>query len=230
MNLLNAAVWYLGSVLNYFLQMLPCMLAGMAVFLCLRPLWKRRLVSLGLYSGPRREAGLALFVVFCAGLAALTLFPANFWSRAMGVFFTPEAWRGGLAPLASLYPPPREVLAGLERLPDMLTPLQEIRRALRHGDWLMFMLLGNIAMFMPIGFFTALLWRKNRWWKSAAIGCCCSAAVEFVQFFIGRSTDIDDVILNTAGALAGYWLFLLLNGLAPRFTEQFRCRRREDCC
>ncbi len=29
--------------------------------------------------------------------------------------------------------------------------------------------------------------------------------------FIGRSTDIDDVILNTFGILIGYGVFLMLN-------------------
>ena len=231
MNVLQPMGRYLGSVLSYFGQMLPCMLAGLVVFLCLRPARRDRLTQRGLYSGPCREAALALFVVFCAGLAALTLFPANFWDRAMGILFMPpDTWAEKWAFLAGLYPAPGEVMAGVARLPDMLSPLQEIRRALRHGSWLMFMLWGNIVMFLPIGFCTGLLWRNNRWWKSALIGCGCSAGIEFIQFFIGRSTDIDDVILNTTGALAGYWLFLLLQRLAPRFTEKFRCCRREDCC
>ena len=230
MNILETIRWYLGSVLDYFVQMLPCMLAGTAIFWCLRPARKARLARLGLYSPPAREVMLAVFAAFCAGLAALTLFPARFWSGALGVLFSPGDWEGGFELLLGLYPTRDEVLGNLPRLPDMLRPLQEIRRALRHGSWLMFMLWGNMVMFMPVGFCSALLWRRGRWWKSALIGCGCSAAVEFTQFFIGRSTDIDDVILNTAGALAGYWLFLLLNRLAPGFMGQFQCRKREDCC
>ena len=230
MNVLQPMSRYLGSVLSYFSQMLPCMLVGLAVFLCLLPARRGRLARRGLHSGPCREFALALFVVFSAGLAALTLFPANFWDRAMVILFKPGTWEEKWAFWAGLYPSFDDVMDGVARLPDMLSPLQEIRRALRHGSWLMFMLWGNIIMFLPVGFCTGLLWRNNRWWKSALIGCGCSAGIEFIQFFIGRSTDIDDVILNTTGALAGYWLFLLLKGLAPRFTEKFRCCRREDCC
>ena len=61
------------DILNYGKQMLPMGLAAFAVFLLLRPVRIRRLERLELVSPGLREAALALFVVFCAGLAALTL-------------------------------------------------------------------------------------------------------------------------------------------------------------
>ena len=106
-----------------------------------------------------------------------------------------------------------------------MEPLQEIFRAFR-GPWVMFLMLGNIAIFTPVGFFTALLWRKPHWWKSLLAGFCSSVTIEFIQFFIGRSTDIDDVILNATGALAGFWMFWLLRLIAPRFTRKFQCQSR----
>ena len=81
--------------------------------------------------------------------------------------------------------------------------------------WGIFLLAGNIIMFMPIGFFPALLWKNWRWWKSLLAGFCTSCTIEFVQLFVGRSTDIDDVILNTTGALAGFGLFWILKKLLP---------------
>ena len=104
-----------------------------------------------------------------------------------------------------------------------MEPLQEIFRAFR-GPWVMFLMLANIGIFAPVGFFTALLWRSPRWWKSLLAGFCSSVAIEFIQFFIGRSTDVDDVILNTTGALAGFWMFWLLRRIAPRFTTKFQCQ------
>ena len=38
-------------------------------------------------------------------------------------------------------------------------------------------------------------------------------SVEFFQFFIGRSADIDDVITNLLGAVIGYAIFKVFNGL-----------------
>ena len=71
------------DILNYGKQMLPMGLAAFAVFLLLRPVRIRRLERLELVSPGLREAALALFVVFFAGLAALTLFPANLWAYVL---------------------------------------------------------------------------------------------------------------------------------------------------
>lgn len=38
-------------------------------------------------------------------------------------------------------------------------------------------------------------------------------SVEFFQYFIGRSSDIDDIITNVLGAIIGYAIFKVLNNL-----------------
>lgn len=35
-----------------------------------------------------------------------------------------------------------------------------------------------------------------------------SFAIEVLQMFCGRTTDVDDLLMNTLGALIGYWMFL----------------------
>ena len=171
-----------------------------------------------------------LFVVFCAGLAALTLFPANLWAYVFDRLFCGKTYFRmvwGDLTWTDFYPSWEETVSQIPYLPNMLTPFEEISRALnRKSYWLLFMLLGNIIMFMPIGFFPALLWRGWRWWKSLLAGFCTSASIEFIQFFIGRSTDIDDVILNTTGALAGFWIFCLMKAIFPNFTQKFQCQPR----
>ena len=76
MSLMETLWWYLENIGEYLLQMLPCMCAALALFLLLRPWRRKRLARMRLSSGPWREGGLLLFVMFAAGLAALTLFPA----------------------------------------------------------------------------------------------------------------------------------------------------------
>ncbi len=201
----------------YIYEMLPLALVALAVLFLCRGWRKRRLKARGLASGGGREVLLALFVAFCAGLAALTLFPAGFWNLATHLRY------GGLWSGFRTWP---EIVARLELLPEMLTPFQEITRAFRTGlDIQQFMLVGNIVMFVPLGFFPALLWRNWRWWKSVLVGFCASFTIEFTQFFIGRFTDIDDVILNTTGALVGYWLYRLFRRLWPEPAR--RCQVRE---
>lgn len=221
----------IADILRYVRQMLPLGLIALVILLLLCPVRKKRLNRLGLSSPPRREAALAFFIVFAAGLAALTLFPANLWGYVFDRLFRSQAyfhstWGGDLA-WTDFYPSWEETASRFAHLPHMLKPFEEISRALnRKSYWLLFMLLGNIIMFMPLGFFPALLWRRWRWWKSLLAGFCTSSAIEFIQFFIGRSTDIDDIILNTTGALTGFWVLCLLRAVFPSFTKKFQCQPR----
>ena len=214
MSLTKILWWYLANISAYLLQMLPCMGTSLVLFLLLRLRRLRRLASRGLRSGPWREGGLLLFAMFAAGLAALTVLPAYFW--------TPWYWREYLEGMRPLFQP---VDLG-SRLQEMqLEPFREIRRAVR-GPWVMFLVLANIGIFTPAGFFPALLWRRWRWWKSLLAGLAASVSIELLQLFVDRSTDIDDVILNTAGALAGFWVFCLLRLTAPGLTQKFQCQPR----
>ena len=68
----------------------------------------------------------------------------------------------------------------------------------------------NILLFVPMGFFAPLLWKTYRKEQNIILlGFVCSLCIELLQMFCGRTTDVDDLLMNTAGALFGYWLFLL---------------------
>ena len=217
------------DILEYVEQMLPLGLVALVVFFLFRPMRQRKLNDLNLSSSGLRELALALFVVFCAGLAALTLFPANLWAYVYDWLFRHRTWNIIWRDwsLLSFYPAWEETVSNFSYLSQIFTPFEEILRALnRRSYWLWFMLLGNIIMFMPIGFFPALLWRRWKCWKLVLLGFCTSVSIEFIQFFIGRSTDIDDVILNTTGAIIGFWIYCLLRTIFPNFTKKFQCQSK----
>lgn len=70
--------------------------------------------------------------------------------------------------------------------------------------------LGNVILFIPIGFlFPLILKRYRSILKTAIISIMISLFIEFIQFFVGRSCDIDDLILNMIGGIIGYGLFKL---------------------
>ncbi len=47
-------------------------------------------------------------------------------------------------------------------------------------------------------------------WKTALSGITFSLIIELSQLFNGRITDIDDLLMNTLGALIGWVIFRLL--------------------
>lgn len=80
-------------------------------------------------------------------------------------------------------------------------------------------IVGNIILFMPIGFFTALLWKHSQhWWAAILCGLGYSVIVEFTQLFINRSVDVDDLILNTLAALLGYLFYRILRYFVPSIS------------
>ena len=50
------------------------------------------------------------------------------------------------------------------------------------------------------------------------------ALIELAQYFIMRNVAVDDIILNTAGAICGYLLYLFIRKHWTNFTDGFLCR------
>ena len=100
-----------------------------------------------------------------------------------------------------------------------LEPFREIRRCLQHWDVLGpvnagMNLAGNVIAFMPFGFILPMLCRSNRkWYLIFLLSLLCSFCIEGLQLYTRRgSFDVDDLMLNTLGGLAGYWCFLAAAG------------------
>ncbi len=72
---------------------------------------------------------------------------------------------------------------------------------------------GNSAMFIPVGVIWPAVYKElNTHWKVIAAGVGFSLIIEILQLpFFDRVTDIDDLLLNSLGYLAGYGLYLLTN-------------------
>jgi glycopeptide antibiotics resistance protein len=70
-------------------------------------------------------------------------------------------------------------------------------------------ILGNILLFTPWGFFVPMLFSKIQTFKRLVFSAIIiSALAEIVQFFLVVGVaDVDDVLLNTIGALIGFYLF-----------------------
>ena len=77
-------------------------------------------------------------------------------------------------------------------------------------------LIGNTAMFIPIGIIWPICFKQlNTHGKVIAAGAGLSLCIEILQLpFYDRVTDVDDLILNTAGFLIGYGIYLLVKKIA----------------
>lgn len=116
---------------------------------------------------------------------------------------------------------------GQARAPGVvrLHPLATIRGYKWHGGWhdLVIYVLGNIALFVPLGFFLYLTFRPvlGRFGSlitATALGGCVSLGVEILQLPIwSRSTDVDDWLTNTFGTGCGALLAALVFLMLARF-------------
>ena len=74
-------------------------------------------------------------------------------------------------------------------------------------------LVGNVIMFVPLGFFLPLLWKRFRpVWSCLLWGGMIIVCVELTQLFaLVGSCDVDDLLLNLVGIGMGYGLYRAMN-------------------
>lgn len=138
-----------------------------------------------------KEIFRAAFVLYCAEVLGLVWVPDGFWKELW--FYIVNGWSdwnispmfGGNYELSRLY----------------------IYRCffgdLRYMRSERLMIIANVVMLIPFGFFLPLLWKRLKWWQVDLMALGTVLIIEIVQPVFGRSGDIDDVIANTAGAVIG---------------------------
>lgn len=186
------------QLLPFLLRMLPAMAAALPAAVIFRLWGMRRLTRRGLTTTPWHEAGLLAFLLFAAGLAAITVLPQGWrwtaptWDRVNLLLF--RVFRDSL----------REYRAG-------------------NRGYFIINIFGNIVMFLPFGFFPPLLWRRaDSLWRGTGTALGASLCVELCQLFQNRGTDVDDLWLNALGGALGYGLYRLFLRLWPGFAKKFR--------
>ncbi len=95
-----------------------------------------------------------------------------------------------------------------------IVPFREISRFVIHSRKLgiravLINLVGNVVCFIPFGLYLPARSRRFRSGKRIALsGCLLSLLIETVQLVTRVGCfDVDDILLNTLGCLAGFWLY-----------------------
>lgn len=173
---------------SYIIRFLVIMLVLLPIYLLIRRPWREKSV---------RAWAETAFVVFMGGLLTLT-FQGRYQSpRAM---VEDAAWRINSG-------------EGIN-----LVPFRTIASFFKHcsADIFLVNIVGNIVVFIPWGLGLPLLWKKQQ--KAVRVArnaLLLPLFIESCQLFIGRSVDVDDLILNFAGGCIGAVLYFVLRKAVP---------------
>ena len=176
-----------GTILGYFLQALPiACIVGIAFFAIRFAFLKKRKLQIKW----KLEILQVIFACYLAGLISLVVLPANFWLEFYdGIFF---GWWSEMGQVFQL--------GGVNLVPSVIICLTG---ELSLGSWVKTMLIGNIAMFVPFGFFLPLITELKSRKRIVLAAIIVPICFEVAQLFFGRSFDVDDLICNFIGIIIG---------------------------
>lgn len=175
--------------------------------LCALPLWIAARLLWFLMHKPRRafkslrEAALAVFAVFMAGIMIMAL--DGQWAAPGDMLRSAaERLRTGskihLRPFQTIGPQLR-ALPGIDAITQLL---------------------GNTLLFFPWGFFLPLLWPRFRSLpRMLCMALLLTLTIESTQLFIDRYVEIDDVLLNFLGSMLGAGVWKLLHRRFPAIDQ-----------
>lgn len=189
-----------GSFLGYFLQVLPVVcLAGL---LCIGiRLFQHRKHREALR--PLPEVLRVLFVCYLTGLISLVVLPANFWLNVYdGLLY---GWWNEFGTVFRF--------AGANLVPSVVKCLMG---TLPWEDFDVAALLGNVALFVPMGVFLPLVTPMQNWKRLLPAAALIPLACELVQAVFDRSFDIDDLLCNFLGVVLGAALCFAVKRLTRR--------------
>lgn len=185
------------AMIAFLINMLPGIVPAAILYFCLLPIRRKKLTMHALESPRPREVLLLLFLLFCGWLAVLTLTPRWFdWFSIITGQLSPfppffQYGNFNLTLFGTFYPVPA---------PKVI-------------------LIGNVIMFIPLGFAPVLLWKKCSVPKVILFGFLAIAFIECWQLLIGRTFDIDDFLLNLIGVIIGGLLCRVLQHLIPKLKQ-----------
>ena len=144
-----------------------------------------------------REAKLLLMFVNLVVIIRVAFYPmARLNGRVQPLFFDPD----------TVYP-----------FRVNLTPLVHLLEYKSRKEMLL-TVIGNFALFIPSGIILPILYPKlDRFWKVVTAGALLSLCIEIIQLpFSVRASDVDDLILNTLGVMAGYGIYAAVRAMKKK--------------
>ncbi len=99
------------------------------------------------------------------------------------------------------------------------TPFKEILRY-SIGSKLFFKnVIGNMAMFVPFGFFVSYFLKLEKVYSITFFTVITSFTIEITQLLIGRVFDVDDLILNLIGGIVGFIIYRIIHNIKDKLPS-----------
>lgn len=98
-------------------------------------------------------------------------------------------------------------------------PFKEIFRYNINSKLFLRNVIGNVLLFVPFGIFVTHYIKNKSFFPVGLLSFLVSCSIELAQSVIGRTADIDDVILNTLGGILGYYVYKFGNKLMIRLPK-----------
>ncbi len=110
-----------------------------------------------------------------------------------------------------------------ESFSNNFVPFKEIFRYKLTSKLFYRNVIGNIVLFIPFGYFVSYYLKANKkWYLSIFITFITSLTIELIQMGIGRSFDVDDIILNLLGGFIGYLCYFVGEKIFNKYSEIYK--------
>ena len=196
----------MSRVLGYIANCIPYMLCAIPIIVLIRIFCITRLKKKGIQANWLHEVGILLFFMFAVGVASQTMIPKlEFGIVSSGIV--------------------NRNLFGEINLILGKVFVDTYRECFVNHYPLYFVInfVGNICLFLPIGFGIPLLWKNISAKRVILIGLLSSLCIELCQFPQARGTDIDDLWINTLGVIIGYAIYCLFaKTKAKKLFDKFK--------
>ena len=101
-------------------------------------------------------------------------------------------------------------------------PFKEIFRYSFNSKLFYRNVIGNVAIFVPFGYYSNYYCKSKNITYSLLITLIVSTTIETIQLALGRSFDIDDIILNVLGGVVGYLLYIFSEFIFKKTSEKVK--------
>lgn len=100
----------------------------------------------------------------------------------------------------------------------IIRQITEVNDDIEGRQAFIFNIIGNIAIFVPVGFLASAVFRKGLG-KTILVCFFISLFIEVFQIPLDRVTDVDDLILNTTGAAIGCLIYNAIQKTGQRSSD-----------